>query len=78
MTKRTCLCGEILEANEEYGPCSQLVYKWYQHGRSFGEPARRRKFYLCDAHTREIQSYLEAVASGQPVAVVLDTSWSEE
>lgn len=70
MSKRQCICGEVLTPDEGYGPVSQTLLKWYPHGRSFGEPATRRKFFLCRKHTNEIVTYLDAIASGKGVAVV--------
>lgn len=74
MSKRKCLCGEALLYSEQYGPVSQTLLKWYEHGQSFGEPSTRRKFYLCPAHTNEMVKYLDAVASGRDVAVVEELS----
>lgn len=73
MTPRKCLCGDVLPADENYGPVSQTLLKWYEHGRSFGEPGTRRKFFLCSRHTTELVDYLEAVAENIPVVVMRET-----
>lgn len=70
MTPRTCLCGEVLPFKEEYGPASSNLMKWYPNGKSFGSPATRRKFYLCDKHTNEMVDYLDCIAEGRGVAVI--------
>jgi len=73
MSKRKCLCGESLTYSDQYGPVSQTLLKWYEHGQSFGEPGTRRKFYLCPRHTTEMVDYLEAVAENIPVVVMRET-----
>ena len=73
MSKRTCLCGEVIESSEDYGPASQTVLKWYPHGRAFGDPATRSKFFLCSRHTTELVDYLEAVRENIPVVVMRET-----
>lgn len=72
MTPRTCLCGERLQHSEEYGPVSQMLLKWYENGRSFGDPATRRKFYMCREHTMEMVSYMEALSEGKNAALVVE------
>lgn len=67
---RVCLCGTEIPFKEEYGPASQVLLKWYENGTSFGQPSTRRKMFLCALHTNEIVDYLDALASGDNVAVV--------
>jgi hypothetical protein len=70
---RKCICGERIEPDENYGPASQHLFKWYPHGRAFGSPGTRRKFYLCSRHTNELADYLEAVSENIPVIVMRET-----
>lgn len=70
MAPRTCLCGGVIEWDEEYGPASQVLLKWYENGKSFGLPGTRRKFYLCREHTNELVDYLDCLHAGRGVAVI--------
>ena len=67
---RTCLCGETIPADEDYGPVSSMYLKWYENSKGFGDPDSRKKFYLCRNHTNEIVEYFDALANGDDVAVV--------
>ena len=67
---RTCLCGQQIPWEESYGPASQVLLKWYEHGQAFGMPSTRRKMYLCKVHTNEIVDYLDALNAGDNVAVI--------
>lgn len=67
---RTCLCGEVIPPEDTYGPVSNTYLKWYENSKNFGDPDSRKKFYLCRNHTNELVEYLDAVASGDDVAVV--------
>ena len=73
MTPRTCLCGEQIQYDEAYGPASQNLLKWYENGKAFGEPAVRKKFYLCREHTNEWVNYCSALAEGKHAALVVQS-----
>ncbi len=73
MTPRTCLCGQVIEPSTEYGPAAQMLLKWYENGRSFGEPATRTKFFLCREHTNEVVEYMDAIAEGKSAALVVQS-----